>query len=43
MLHALDFWLEEPRRVVIAGNPQSAKAQALLRATHSIFQPNKEP
>jgi uncharacterized protein YyaL (SSP411 family) len=41
MLHALDFWLEEPRRVVIAGDPRSAKAQELLRATHSVYQPNK--
>jgi hypothetical protein len=41
MLHALDFWLEEPRRVVIAGDRQSAKAQELLHATHSVYQPNK--
>ena len=25
MLHALDFWLEEPRRVVIAGDPTHQK------------------
>ena len=41
MLHALDFWLEEPRRVVIAGDPNSAEARKLLRATHSVYQPNK--
>jgi uncharacterized protein YyaL (SSP411 family) len=41
MLHALDFWLEEPRRVVIAGDARSAKARALLHAAHSIYQPNK--
>ncbi len=41
MLQALDFWLEEPRRVVVAGDPQSAEVQALLRATHSVYQPNK--
>ena len=26
MLHALDFWLEEPRRVVIAGDPDSRES-----------------
>jgi uncharacterized protein YyaL (SSP411 family) len=41
MLHALDFWLEEPRRVVIAGDPHDAKARELLRAAHSVYQPNK--
>jgi len=41
MLHALDFWLDEPRRVVIAGDANSAKARKLLRAAHSVYQPNK--
>jgi len=41
MLHALDFWLEEPRRVVIAGDANSAKARELIHAAHSIYQPNK--
>ena len=41
MLHALDFWLEEPRRVVIAGDANSADARELLRAAHSVYQPNK--
>jgi hypothetical protein len=51
MLHALDFQLEEPRRVVIAGNPPSLRFGAaspnatnfheLLRAAHSVYQPNK--
>jgi uncharacterized protein len=41
MLHALDFWMEEPRRVVIAGEPRAAKTHELLRATHSVYQPNK--
>jgi uncharacterized protein YyaL (SSP411 family) len=41
MLHAVDFWVEEPRRVVIAGDPHSAKAGELLRAAHAIYQPNK--
>jgi len=41
MMHALDFWLEEPRHVVIAGDPTSRKARELLRAAHSVYQPNK--
>ena len=41
MLHALDFWLEEPRRVVLAGDPDSPALHALLRAAHSVYQPNK--
>jgi uncharacterized protein YyaL (SSP411 family) len=41
MLHALDFWLEEPRRVVIAGDSTSPKARELLRAVHSVYQPDK--
>jgi uncharacterized protein YyaL (SSP411 family) len=41
MLHALDFSLQEPKRVVITGNPDSTKFQELLHAAHSIFQPNK--
>jgi hypothetical protein len=41
MLHAMDFSLEEPRRVVIAGDPNSPKARELLRAVHSVYQPNK--
>jgi uncharacterized protein len=41
MLHALDFWLNEPRRVVIAGDANSAEARKLLHAAHSVYQPNK--
>jgi hypothetical protein len=41
MLHALDFSLGEPRRVVIAGEPGSPKTNALLRAAHSVYQPDK--
>jgi uncharacterized protein len=41
MLQALDFWLAEPRRVVIAGDPDSAKARELIHAAHSVYQPNK--
>jgi uncharacterized protein YyaL (SSP411 family) len=41
MLHALDFWIEEPRRVVIAGDPHWPKTRELLHAAHSVYQPNK--
>ena len=41
MLQALDFSLEEPRRAVVAGDPASPKTRALLRAIHSVYQPNK--
>ena len=41
MLHALDFWLDEPRRVVIAGNGSSTEFRELLHAAHSVYQPNK--
>jgi hypothetical protein len=41
MLHAVDFWLEEPRRVVIAGDPTSPRTRELLHAAHSVYQPNK--
>jgi uncharacterized protein len=41
MLHALDFSLQEPGRIVVAGNQNSKKFSELLRAAHSIFAPNK--
>ena len=41
MMQALDFYLEEPHRVVIAGDVSDAKARELLRAAHSVYQPNK--
>ena len=41
MLHALDFWIDEPRRVVIAGNPAESKALQMIYAVHSVYQPNK--
>ncbi|MGO8837732.1 MAG: thioredoxin domain-containing protein [Limisphaerales bacterium] len=41
LMQALDFWLEEPRRVVITGDPTSPKARKLLHAAHSVYQPNK--
>jgi uncharacterized protein YyaL (SSP411 family) len=41
MLQALDFSLDEPWRAVIAGDPDRPETRALLRAVHSIYQPNK--
>ena len=41
MLQALDFSLGEPRRAVVAGDPGSPETRALLRAIHSVYQPNK--
>lgn len=41
MLQAVDFWLEEPRRVVLAGKPDTAKARDLLRAAQTVYQPNR--
>jgi uncharacterized protein len=41
MLHALDFSLQEPKRVVIAGDTNSTNFRELLRAAHSVYQPNK--
>ncbi len=41
MLHALDFSLAEPKRIVITGGNDSKNFQELLRATHSVYQPNK--
>ena len=41
LLHALHFWLEEPRRIVIAGDPHDARTRELLHAAHSVYQPNK--
>ena len=41
MLQTLDFTIEEPRRVVIAGDANDTRAKELLRAAHAIYQPNK--
>ncbi|MGO8764574.1 MAG: thioredoxin domain-containing protein [Limisphaerales bacterium] len=41
MLQALDFWLQEPKRVVIAGDRHILKVQELIHAAHAVFQPNK--
>jgi hypothetical protein len=39
LLLGLDFFLSEPSRVVVAGDP--AAARDLLRAIHGVYQPNK--
>ncbi|MSU58638.1 MAG: thioredoxin domain-containing protein [Pedosphaera sp.] len=41
MLQTFDFTIEEPRRVVIAGDAHDPRARELLRAAHSVYQPNK--
>lgn len=41
LLQAVDFSLEEPKRAVIVGDPAKPEALALLRAAHSVYQPNK--
>lgn len=51
LLLALNFSMEEPRRVVIAADPpslrlgatspHSAKARALIHAAHAVYQPHK--
>jgi uncharacterized protein YyaL (SSP411 family) len=41
MLAALDFSVDEPKRAVIAGDPDSARVRELARAVHSVYQPNK--
>ena len=41
LLQALDFSLQDPVRVVIAGKQDSAKFRELLHAAHSVYQPNK--
>ncbi len=41
LLLAFDFSLEDPRRAVVAGDAAKPDALALLRAVHSVFQPDK--
>jgi hypothetical protein len=41
LLLALDFYLTEPRRAVVAGDPGQPQTVALLRAIHSVYQPGK--
>ena len=41
MLMTADFALEHPNRVVITADPSSSRARELIRAAHSVYQPNK--
>ncbi|MGV3774735.1 MAG: thioredoxin domain-containing protein [Verrucomicrobiales bacterium] len=41
MLAGLQFWLSEPRRVVLTGIPRSPDVAKLLHAAHSVYQPHK--
>lgn len=41
LAQALDFWLQEPRRVVIAGTSAAPHFRELLTSAHSVYQPNK--
>jgi hypothetical protein len=41
MLHALDFSLHEPNRVVVAGLAGTPGTDALLHAAHSVYAPDK--
>ena len=41
LLCALDFYLDTPREIVIVGRRDSADTEALVRATHDAFVPNK--
>ena len=41
MLVATDFHLDKPKQVVLAGDPASPDARAMLRAVHATYLPNK--
>lgn len=41
MLQALDFSLQEPRRVVVTGDIAGQGVSKLVHAIHSVYQPNK--
>ena len=41
LLQALDFYLHEPYRVVVAGNPEDDTFQKALHAVHNQHQPNR--
>jgi len=40
MLCALDFYLSKPKQIVIAGKPDTADTQAMLRALRERYLPN---
>ena len=41
MLLALSYYQEEPRRVVVAGDPKNKTAQMLVHQVNAVYQPNK--
>ena len=41
LLGAVDFWLDTPVRLVVAGEPTAPGTHALLHAAHSVYRPNK--
>ena len=41
LLQALDFYLHEPYRVVVAGNPEDPAFQKALHEVHKQYQPNR--
>jgi uncharacterized protein YyaL (SSP411 family) len=41
MLAAVDFMLDKPKQVVIAGKPDAADTKAMLREVHARYLPNK--
>ena len=41
LLQALDFWLQEPVRIVVAGDIKKGNMREWLRAAHSVYLPNK--
>lgn len=40
LLQAFDFWVNEPKRLVIAGEPGSEAVTRLRRAVYSVYEPN---
>jgi hypothetical protein len=41
MLVAVDFSLDKPKQIIIAGKAESPDTRAMLRAVHALFIPNK--
>ncbi|MGH7595624.1 MAG: thioredoxin domain-containing protein, partial [bacterium] len=41
MLAAIDFSLDKPKQIIIAGKPNAPDTRAMLRAVHERFIPNK--
>ena len=41
MMVALDYYLDEPKQIILAGNPDAPDTLAMLRTVHERFIPNK--